>query len=72
MLSCQNNDAAVDGMFNKCYVFNQIIYDYLKLYHQASLGLEIEEILMLLTSDIPACNLPGLNVKIYGNHCTNE
>ena len=46
------------------YVFNKILFDYVKVYNQILLKSEMEQALMLLTSDIPSYFLPGLNMKI--------
>ena len=62
-MSYQNNAAAVNGLFNSYYVFNKIPFDYLKACNQVSPKLEMEQALMLLTSDIPSYYLSGLNVR---------
>ena len=64
MVSCKNNAATTDSLFSTYYVLNKIIFDYLKVYHQISLKPKVEQMLILLTSDIPLYNLPHLDVKI--------
>ena len=43
-------------------VFIKILLDYREAYHHISPKPEMEHVLMLLTSDIPAYNFPCLNV----------
>ena len=40
------------------------LFDYLKAYHQILPELEIQQALILLTSNSPLYDLPGLDVKI--------
>ena len=54
----------MDGLFSTHYGFNNIPFDYLKAYHQISLDPDVEQTLMLLTSNIPFFNLPVLNLKM--------
>ena len=36
MLSCQSNALAMDNLFSNNYVFDKILFDYLKAYNQFS------------------------------------
>ena len=64
MLSCKNNAAAIGKLLSTCYVFDKILFDYLKAYHQIWPKWEMQQGLMPLTQDIPSYDLPGLNVKM--------
>ena len=64
MLLYQSNTPVTDGLFTICNVFNKNSFDYLKAHHQIFPELEMEQPLMLLTSDISSYDLPHLDVKI--------
>ena len=63
-MTCQSNAAALDSLFIMYCVINKILFDYLKAHHQISPKPEMEQALMLLTSDVPSYNSPCLNVKV--------
>ena len=64
VLSCKNNAAATVSLFSTYYLFNKILFNYLKVYHQISPEPEVEQLLMLITSDITLYDLSGLKIKI--------
>ena len=64
MLICHDNAANIDDLFSKYYLFNKILFDYHKTYHQILPEPFQEYTLMLLTSDITFYDLPSLNFKI--------
>ena len=47
--------------FSTYYVFNKILFDYLKEYHQILTKPEMEQAMVLLILDISAYDLSGLN-----------
>ena len=61
----QNNTVATDILFSTYFVFSKTLFDYSRSFHQISHDLELEQTLMLLTSDISSFDLPGLNVNIF-------
>ena len=63
MVMCQDNAATLDSLFSMYYVFNNIIFYYVKEHHQTLPKPDMVQVQILLTSDIPHYNLPGLNVK---------
>ena len=54
---------ATDGSFSTYYVFNEIIFHYLKTFHQSTHESEMKQTLMLLTSDTPSYDLSSLKTK---------
>ena len=52
MFTCQGNAGAMDGLFSMYFVFNKILFNYLKIYHQISSKPEVEQALMLLMSGV--------------------
>ena len=73
MVSCKNNAAATDNLFSTYYVLTNILFDYLKAYHEISLEPEVEQMLMLLKFVIPLNDLPSLNVKtLTSNHILDK
>ena len=55
--------AVMYGLFSMYYVLN-ILFDYVKAYYHISPDPEMEQALILLTSNIPSYHLPCINVKI--------
>ena len=64
ILTCKDNAAAMDNLFSMYYVFNKILFDYLKAYYQLSSDPNMVQALMLLTSDILSYQYTGINIKI--------
>ena len=64
MLLYQIISAATYNLFSSYYVLNKILFDYLKAYHQITSGPEMEQTLVLLTSNAPSYDLPCLNIEI--------
>ena len=58
------NAATTFGSFSTYYVFNKILFDYLKAYHQISPKPEMEQAQVLLNSDSSTCGLQGLTLKM--------
>ena len=64
MITCQDKAATLDGLFSIYYVFNEVLFDYLKAYYNVSQEPGMDQTLMLLTLNIPLYSLPGLNVRM--------
>ena len=72
MLSFQDTVAITYSLFNMYYVFNKILFDYLKTSHQISPEPGMQQTLMLLTSNIPLYDFLGLNDKILDKPLTRK
>ena len=64
MLTFQGNTTEMNGLFSTYNVFNKILLDHLGAYHWISPQSEMEQVLILLTLDIPSYDLLGLNIRI--------
>ena len=72
MLSCEKNAATADRSLSTYNVFDKIHFDYLKVYYHISPEQELEQMLVLLISDIPSYDFPGLNVNFLRGHSSDE
>ena len=52
----------MDGLYSTYYVFDKILFQYLKAFDQILPKLENEQALMFVIPDILSYDLPGLNV----------
>ena len=59
MLTYKNNTATIDGLFSMYYVLNEVLFNYLKAYHQILPEQDSEQALMLITLYINLHHLPG-------------
>ena len=53
-------------------MFNKILFDYLKAYHDSLSEADVQQMFTLLTSDISSYDLPGRNIRIYDKSLCNS